>query len=191
MAGDDRVLALLAAGDARQAATEVIREHGPAVLRYLRALLRDEGLAGDAFSLFAEWAWQAMENYRGASAIRTWAFGIALNAARRVRDEAWQKHRERLETSEASKLAKEVRTSSLVERERRADRLQELRQELKPDEQNLLVLRLDQQLSWEEIAAILTEAGEPIGAAALRKRFERLKVCIAEMARERGLLHRP
>jgi RNA polymerase sigma-70 factor (ECF subfamily) len=52
------------------------------------------------------------------------------------------------------------------------------------------VLRLDQQLSWEEIAAILSEAGEPIGAAALRKRFERLKDRIAEIARERGLVHR-
>lgn len=190
MVGDDRVLALLAAGDPRQAATEVIRGHGPAVLRYLGALLRDEGAVGDAFSLFAEWTWEAMANFRGASAVRTWAFGIALNAARRVRDEGWQKHREHLDTGEASKLAQDLRTSSLLERERRADRLQDLRRELTPDEQNLLVLRLDQQLSWEEIAAILSEAGEPIGAAALRKRFERLKERIAEIARARGLVRR-
>jgi RNA polymerase sigma-70 factor (ECF subfamily) len=184
------MLSLLSAGDARQAATEVIRAHGPAVLRYLRALLRDEALADDAFSLFAEWAWSAIRRYRGDSPIRAWAFGIAWNAAQRVRGEGWQKRRERLPTSEASRLAQDIRTSSASKRERRADELEELRKELAPDEQNLLVLRLEQSLSWNEIAAILSGAGESVGAPALRKRFERLKDRLGELARRRGLLSR-
>jgi RNA polymerase sigma-70 factor (ECF subfamily) len=190
MPGDERVLSLLAAGDRRQAATEVIRAHGPAALRYQRAHLRDEGAAEDAFSLFAEWAWEAIERFRGDSSLRTWAFGIAWNAARRVRDEAWRRRRQRLESGEASKLAQEIRTSSALERDRRVDRLKDLRRELSPEEQNLLVLRLDQRLSWEEIAAIISGGGEPVGAAALRKRFERLKERMARLARARGLVRR-
>jgi RNA polymerase sigma-70 factor, ECF subfamily len=190
MPDDGRVISLLAAGDVREAATEVIRGHGPAVLRYLRALLRDEGAASDAFSLFAEWAWEAIGRFQGESSLRTWAFGIAWNAARRVRNEAWQKHRKRLNTSEASKLAEQIRTSSPLEFEQQADRLQELRRELSPTEQNLLVLRLDQQLSWDEIAMVFSAADEPVSAAVLRKRFERLKARIGKLARKRGLVHR-
>ena len=77
-----------------------------------------------------------------------------------------------------------------LERDRQADRLEELRRELSTEEQNLLVLRLDQQLSWDEIAAIVSSAAEPASAAVLRKRFERLKERLARLARERGLVRR-
>jgi len=190
MPDDGPVISLLAAGDVRGAATEVIRAHGPAVIRYLRALLRDEGAASDAFSLFAEWAWEGIGRFQRESSVRTWALGVAWNAARRVRDEAWQKRRKRLNTSEASKLADQIRTSSPLEFQRQADRLQELRRELSPIEQNLLVLRVDQQLSWEEIATLFSAAGEPVSAAVLRKRFERLKARIGALARKRGLVDR-
>jgi len=83
---------------ARQAATLVIQTHGPAVLRYLRALLRDQGTVDDAFSLFGEWVWRGIPNFRGEAPLRTWALGVAWNAAQRVRDEAWQKHKARLST---------------------------------------------------------------------------------------------
>jgi len=189
-ADDEPVLSLLRSGNAREAAAALIRAEGPAVLRYLRAVLRDEDLANDAFSLFAEWSWSAIESYRGESTVRTWSFGIAVNAARRVRDEAWHKHKERLKTGDASRLAEEVRTSSPRELERQADRLAELRQELSAEDQNLLVLRLDQRLTWDEVAAILAEAGQSASPAGLRKRFERLKERIARLARTRGLLRR-
>jgi RNA polymerase sigma-70 factor (ECF subfamily) len=145
---EERVLSLLAANETSEGAAQVLRAHGPEVLRYLRAILRDETAADDAFSLFAEWTWEGLSRFRGESSLRTFAFGIAWNAARRVRDEAWRKRRERLSSGAAAKLANEIRTSSLLERERRADALEELRRELSGDEQNLLALRIDQRLSW-------------------------------------------
>ena len=184
---EEGVLSLLAANEGAEGATQVLRAHGPEVLRYLRAILRDETAADDAFSLFAEWTWEGLSRFRGESSLRTFAFGIAWNAARRVRDEAWRKRRERLSSGAAAKLAKEIRTSSLLERERRADALEELRRELSGDEQNLLALRIDQRLSWDEIAIVLDDG---VSAAALRKRFERLKERVARMARARGLLRR-
>jgi RNA polymerase sigma-70 factor (ECF subfamily) len=171
-----------------QRATDVIRTHGPAVLRYLRAVLRDDDVADDAFSLFAEWVWASIGRFRGESPVKTWAFGIGWNAARRVRDEAWQKKRERLPTGAASVLAEAVRSSTSVERDQLADRLAELRRDLSPEDQNLLVLRVDQRLDWAEIADILAAGGEAVQPAALRKRFERMKERIGRLAREKGLL---
>jgi RNA polymerase sigma-70 factor (ECF subfamily) len=170
-----------------QRATEVIRTHGPAVLRYLRAVLRDDDLADDAFSLFAEWVWEAIAGFRGDSSVKTWAFGIAWNASRRVRGEVWQQRRERLATGAASHLAQAARSLTSLERDRQADRLAELRRDLTAEEQNLLVLRVDQRLEWEEIAGVLGAGGEPVQPPALRKRFERLKEKIGRLARERGL----
>jgi RNA polymerase sigma-70 factor (ECF subfamily) len=190
MTGDELVLSMLEAGDTREAATTLLRTHGPSVLRYLRSLLREEGAVDDAFSLFAEWAWSGISRFRGDSSLRTWAFGIAWNAARRVSDEAWRKHKKRLKTRDASKLAQEIRASSALELDRQSDKLEELRRELSPEERNLLALRIDQQLSWDEIAAILASNSERVSVAVLRKRFERLKERIARMARERGLVKR-
>ncbi len=188
MTTDAEVRELLDAGEMTGAATAIIKTHGPAVLNYLRAVLRDEDLAADAFSLFAEWVWTAVTKFKGTSAVRTWAFGVAWNASQRVRNEAWQRRRERFRTGEASRLAADIRTQSAVRRERDADKLAELRKDLTPEEQNLLVLRLEQKLEWNEIAEVLAEEGVEVTAATLRKRFERLKERIAQLARERGLM---
>ena len=188
MSEDAEVAALVAAGDLRSAATRVIQAYGPAVLRYLRALLEDEGSVNDAFSLFGEWTWRGVARFRGEAPLRAWAFGVAWNAAQRVRDEAWRKRRQRLSTGFGARLAATLRSASPETRERRAGGLDALRRELAPEDQSLLVLRLDQELAWEEIASVLSTDGAPVTAAALRKRFERLKERLARLAQERGLL---
>jgi len=182
-----RIRALLAAGDARGAATEAMRGLGPRIFGYLRSVLRDDTDAGDAFSLFGENLWRGIETYRGEASFRTWAYRIAWNAALAVRDEAWRRHGRRLETGEASRLAEEIRTTAArVERQKTA--LDELRETLTPEEQTLLVLRIDQELAWDEIAVVLGKDGSPVESVTLRKRFERLKERLAVLARERGLV---
>lgn len=70
--------------------------------------------------------------------------------------------------------------------------LERLRRTLAPEDHTLLVLRLDRELSWDEIALVL--AGEGDGGSggptpsALRKRFERLKRVLARRARRSGIL---
>ena len=60
--------------------------------------------------------------------------------------------------------------------------VQKLREELTEEEQTLLILRVDRNLDWREVADIL-EIEEP----ALRKRFERLKDKLRRLAKERGI----
>jgi RNA polymerase sigma-70 factor (ECF subfamily) len=185
---DRRVHELLSAGDERGAATEAITGLGPDVLRYLRAILRDEEDAADAFSQFAENLWAAIGSFQGRSSLKTWALRIASNAAFNLRQDAFRRRGRRLATGEASALAAEVRTSSLAKDERHRQALHELRRTLTRGEQTLLALRIDQGLSWEETAEVLAEMGPRVSPAALMKRFERLKARLARAARDRGLL---
>jgi RNA polymerase sigma-70 factor (ECF subfamily) len=184
--GDPQVhiQALLAAGDERAAATEAMRAFGPKILGYLRSILRDEADAGDAFSVWAEHLWRGIGTFRGDSSFRTWAFKVAYNAALNVRNEAWRRLGRPFETGEASRLADEIRTKTAVREERQRTKLDEIRQKLTPEEQTLLTLRIDQQLSWEEIGEVFSASGEPVEPPALRKRFQRLKDRLADLLRE-------
>jgi RNA polymerase sigma-70 factor (ECF subfamily) len=184
---DVRVRAAVEAGDASGAATTAIQELGPAVLGYVRSLLRDEADAAEAFSRFAEDLWRGIESWRGASSLKTWAYKIAWCAAMDVRASAWKRRVRPLESSEASRLAEDVRTRSAVRDERRRQALDRIRAGLEPEEQSLLYLRIDQEMEWTEIAEVLSASGPRVEPPALRKRFERLKERLAQRLREEGL----
>jgi RNA polymerase sigma-70 factor, ECF subfamily len=185
---DAVVFAALGRGDVRAAATEVIQGQGPAVLRYLRSVLRDEPTAGDAFSQWAECVWRGLGGFRREASVRSWAFRLAWNTGMHVRGDAWHRKVRRFETGEASALADTVRTRTAVAVERQQRALDELRKELSAEDETLLVLRVDQGLSWREIAAVLAEEGMALDPNVLMKRFERLKARLRKLAKERGLL---
>jgi RNA polymerase sigma-70 factor (ECF subfamily) len=75
-----------------------------------------------------------------------------------------------------------------VRQERRRRDLERLREVLSLEDQTLLDLRIDQHLSWPDIADVLSHDGEAVQPAALAKRFERLKERLAKLAREKGLI---
>ncbi len=186
---DGRIYALLDVGDVKGAATEAIRGLGPQVLGYLAAVLKDEDDARDVFSQFAEDLWRGLPGFRRECSLRAWAFKLAWHAAsRHARDPYRRRHRPIL-TTEASRIAASVRsTMSAYAPGGRADKLLRLRQALEPEEQTLLILRVDKGLAWEEVASVLSTEGEAVAPSALRKRFERLKEKLARLAREQGLL---
>jgi RNA polymerase sigma-70 factor (ECF subfamily) len=105
-----------------------------------------------------------------------------------VTREGWRRLGRHLETEDAERLAEEVRTRSAVRLERQSTALTALRDALDLDEQTLLTLRLDERLAWDEIAQIMSSDGEPVDAATMRKRFERLKAKLGELARRQGLI---
>jgi RNA polymerase sigma-70 factor (ECF subfamily) len=185
---EGRIGDLLAAGDRPAAATAAIQEFGPPVLRYLRSLLRDEDDASDAFSVFAENVWRGLPTWRGDGSLKAWAFRLAWNGAMNLKNEAWRRRGRRFFSGEASALAEEIRTRSHVKVERQRNALDKLRESLDVEEISLLTLRIDQKLSWAEIADVTATDGQRVEPAALMKRFERLKGRLAKMAKEQGLL---
>ena len=68
------------------------------------------------------------------------------------------------------------------------DRVAQLREALDAQEQTLLFLRIDQGLSWNDVAAIVSAGGEEVAVGTLRKRFERAKARLRELAARDGLL---
>jgi len=181
---EQRVRSQLERGEAAQAAADVVRAYGPQILGYLRAVLRDPGTADEAFSQFSEDLWKGIERFRGESSVKTWAYAVAWNGARRLLRDPYRRRGERLRTSAAIQIADQVRSLSSAYDARAAnDRLARVRERLAPDEQSLLVLRVDRDLSWKEIAQVLG-----IGEPSVRKRFERLSVKLRKLAEKEGLL---
>jgi RNA polymerase sigma-70 factor (ECF subfamily) len=83
------------------------------------------------------------------------------------------------------------RTASYLRTESQAV-LKRIRDSLDPEERSLLVLRVDRNLSWLDIARIMRggETDEQLlkrDAARLRKRFQTLKARLRARAREAGL----
>jgi RNA polymerase sigma-70 factor (ECF subfamily) len=185
---EERALELLAAGDYRAAAEAAIRGYGPEILGYLTRVLRSSDDAADAFSFWAEDVWKGIGTFRGRSSVRVWCYRVAGNSAARVSGEAWKRRRERMRTTMASRIAADVRSTTAASRDREASEMDRLRDSLSDEERQLLVLRVDRRLSWQEVAEVLGVEGKPVDEAAVRKRFERLKAKLGKMAKEKGLL---
>jgi RNA polymerase sigma-70 factor (ECF subfamily) len=183
---DVRIRQLVAARDLRAAATEAIQYLGPDVLRFLRSLLRDEDEAGDAFSQFAESLWRDLGSFRGDAPLRNWAFRLAYHAAISLKRQAWRRYRRRLTTGEVMRIAEELRTKTYERVERQRSAMDQLCEALSIEERMLLNLRIEQNLSWAEIADVMAASGTPVDPATLTKRFERLKAKLTLLAKEHG-----
>lgn len=186
---EPRIRQLLLAGQERTAADLVIREFGPSIYGlFVNQFPKRPELAEEAFSCFAENLVRGISSYRGEASVRTWTYILARNAAVSVARDGWRRLGRRLETTEFDQLAQEARTRSAIRLERQVDALAPLRHALDPDDQLLLTLRLDEELSWDEVALVLSAGGEPVAAPSIRKRFQRLKATLGEEARRLGLL---
>jgi RNA polymerase sigma-70 factor, ECF subfamily len=188
MSLEARITDALSRGAREEAATEAIRGFGPQILGYLTHVLGSTDDAGDAFSLFSEQLWRGLSGFRGESSVRVWAYRVAWSAAMHITGDRYRRRRERFRTSMASRLAAEVVSRTPFRSERDAAAMERLRAQLEPDERSLLVLRIDQRLSWKEVAEVIRGEGQEVDEAALRKRFERLKEKLGRIARASGLL---
>jgi RNA polymerase sigma-70 factor (ECF subfamily) len=179
---EQRLGDLLREGDPSAAATLLIRSYGPQLLGYLQAVLRSNDDAAEAFSSVCENLWSDMTCPRR-STFKVWAYAIAWLEVLRSAENPRPK-RSQLSQPEAEKLADEVRSLAaphLITTDE--DRIVELRQALDPAERTLLILRIDRGMSWAEVAYVLAEREDN-----LRKRFERIKLRLRDLAVARGLV---
>lgn len=187
-----RIRARCEAQDYRDAAEIAIRAYGPEIMGYLFSLSADATRTGDAFSAFAEDLWQALPSFRWECALRSFAYGIARHALFRITRDPYRRRAAPLSQSpEVFEIAEEIRTRTAEHlRTDAKDRFAALREKLDPVDRELLVLRIDRRLSWQDVARIMladeigTGAGETEAlsraASKLRKRFERVKETLRE-----------
>ncbi len=179
-AGVEQTIATaLAAGDLTTAATMGVRGYGPQILGYLRATLGAEQ-ADEAFSIFCESLWKSLPKFRRESSFLTWVYQLAWGATQRIISSPHRRRAVQLSSSAMAAIAQEVRsTAPIYLQTEETKRLARIRGGLDVAEQTLLVLRVDRDLAWQDIAIVM--ASDP---AALRKRFERLKAKIKRLADE-------
>lgn len=170
-----------------QAATIALDAYGSELMGYLVALLRNAADADDVFATFSESLWRGLPTFRWGSSLRTFAYTIARNAwLKHRRDPRNTRHDPLPPSAEAIAARERSRTATYLRTETK-DKIAALRAELDPDDQTLLILRVNRQLAWNDIAKIM--ADDPIDdseaakrATALRKRFERLKKDLRDKA---------
>jgi RNA polymerase sigma-70 factor (ECF subfamily) len=184
---EDQLTALLDADDVRGAATLALKSYGPQIFGYLMAVLRRESAADEAFAEFSEALWTGLGGFRRECSVKTFAYKLAWHAALRILRDPYNRRGRRLESAEALDLVQSIRSQTAMHlRSEVKDRMSELRESLSTEEQTLLILRINRQLSWREVAEVLGVA-EPV----VRKRFERTKDRLRQLARAAGLVPDP
>jgi RNA polymerase sigma-70 factor (ECF subfamily) len=189
-------------GDLQAAAEIAVRGYGREIWNFLVALhRRDEDGAGESFSLFAEGLWRSLPGFAWQCSFRTWAYAIARRASLRQRRDARRRDARQEALPEGSALSLLVqqiqRDAASSAGVRRRSRLVELRETLPPEDQALLMLRVDRELSWNDLVLVLHEdAAPPEGAslakeaARLRQRFQTIKEKLYAAAKGKGLVAR-
>lgn len=181
-----RIRASCEAKNLEKAATEAIAGYGPEILRYLLSLTRDEVSAGEVFSQFCENLWIGLAGFRWESSFRVWAYSLARHAWFRLLRDPHRKRERRIALSDVPSMQQAAadvrsRTATYLRTETK-DKIAELRAKMDPDDQSLLILRINRKLSWSDIARVLADPDEQVAtkeldrrAANLRKRFQRIK----------------
>jgi len=180
---------LLEAGDLSTASSAILRGYGPAILGYVAGLARDEDRTDDVFSQFCEDLWRGLPGFRRGSSVRTWVYTLAWHAWLRQERDAFRRRGRPLATEELSRIAAEVRSTTAPYLKTDAkDAVAQLREQLTPSEQSLLVLRVDRGLSWSEVSEVMSTPEEPLDPRTAAKRFQRVKDKLRHLAEDAGLL---
>ncbi len=178
--------AAAAAGDLTGAATRALEGYGGELLGYLVAACGDASVAEEVFSMASEDLWKGLPTFRFESSVRTWLYVLARHAHARYRRSPHEKRRKEL--SAISDVAMQVRTATRPWLKTEVkDRFTALRDELAPEERELLILRIDRKMAWADIARVLGEEDER-AVPRVRKRFSLLKQRLHDRAREVGLI---
>ena len=187
---DEQIRSLLEAGDLVQATTQALRELGPEILGFLSGVLGDDD-ADEVYSAFSVRLWRGLAGFEGRCTIRTWTYVLARHEIGRFRRGERRHADGRVPISQLPEAieAERMRTRSTLVADRRRT-LTKLRDELPVEDRSLLILRVDRNLAWDDIALAFAEDPEVFSeqdrkreAARLRKRFQLVKQRLVARAR--------
>ena len=145
-------------------------------LYYLVGNLED---ARDALQEAFVKCWRHQAEVPGIENLKAWIFRIALNTGRDIRETAWRRKRQALPDDGSSVVSRHDGPAEVVEHDERLARLRKALAELRPEEQEVFLLRQNGELTYEEIAETLNL---PTGTVKTRMRLAltRLREVLAE-----------
>jgi len=186
--------------DYRAAIVVVMEAYGTEIYSFLLAQFRgDVGSADDVFSGFTEDLWRGLPKFQWRCSARAWCYKLARTGVSRFRRAPHNKANRRIPLSEApflEELVQPARTSTRPHlRTDVKDQFEELREKLSAEDRDLLILRVDRNLPWRDIAHAMQSSDVAPDEeqmkkleAALRQRFASVKDRLKRLAQEAGLL---
>jgi RNA polymerase sigma-70 factor, ECF subfamily len=196
---DADIQAMVGNGDVDAAATVIVQNYGQQVYGFLRAALGNDADADEVFAATSERLWRGLPAFRWQCSVRTWIYVIARNESSRYLRGARRRQLGRVSTSRLDEVIAAVRTATRSAlQSTKLDRLRALRDELPVEDRMLLILRVDRDFNWEDIARTLLDQNrdhDPPSdealrreSARLRKRFQLIRQRLAARARDEGIL---
>jgi RNA polymerase sigma-70 factor (ECF subfamily) len=191
---DASVRALCQRGEYDEATVLVLKAWGGAIYRFIAARVRDEDLTSDAFAKFSEDLWRGMAKFEGRAPVKVWSYAIARNAAGQILRKQARARRSQVgwTSTLSARIADEIRTDTREYlRTGFKTRFRELARRLAPEEHAIMWLRINERMSWEEIARVQSDVHGPElkrEAARLRKRFQLVREKLRTMAESEGLV---
>jgi RNA polymerase sigma-70 factor (ECF subfamily) len=112
--------------------------------------------------------WRHRDEVGGVENLKAWIFRIALNTGRDLRGAAWRRRRMPLAEDGLLIVAQHPSAADRLERAELLVQLRRAVHELRPEEQEVFLLRQNGELTYDDIAAAL---GIPVGTVKTRMRL--------------------
>ena len=188
---------LCEAADYSAATTRALGAYGVEIRHFLAFRMKNVPDTQEVFSMFCEDLWSGLPGFAWRCTLRGWAFTLAHHAELRFR--ACPARRKGREVTLSDEIAAEnVRsTTAPYQRTEIKSRFREIRSRLSEEDQLILVLRVDRNLGWKDIAHVLLAEPKPSPTdlkreeARIRKRFQLIRERLRCWAEAGGLLPSP
>ncbi len=112
--------------------------------------------------------WRHREKVPEIENLKAWIFRIAVNTARDLRQTAWRRKRQPLPDGDTMTQTNQVGPDAHAEREEELGMVRQALHDLRPEEQEVFLLRQNGQMTYEEIADAI---GIPTGTVKTRMRL--------------------
>jgi RNA polymerase sigma factor (sigma-70 family) len=112
--------------------------------------------------------WRHRDEVGGVENLKAWIFRIALNTGRDLRGAAWRRRRRPLAEDGLMLVSRHAPTEDPFDRAEQLDQLRHAVHDLRPEEQEVFLLRQNGELTYDDIAAAL---GIPLGTVKTRMRL--------------------
>jgi RNA polymerase sigma-70 factor (ECF subfamily) len=175
---DAAIREALARGDRKTAVRMVMESYGRRVFSFCQRMTRDRTLAADVYQETLEQACRDIDSWGQLSSLQSWLFGIANHRCL----DALRVKRRGLSRFATSKADLDIPAPSEDPAQRldgltRARALEQCLAQAGPELRTLLLLRFQQDLSYEDLARIFGEKSDTLRARLVRA-FPALRSCL-------------
>jgi RNA polymerase sigma-70 factor (ECF subfamily) len=158
---------------------EAFEQHQSELLGTLYYLVGNLEDARDALQEAFMKCWRHQDQVGDVENLKAWIFRVALNTGRDLRETAWRRKRQSLPDHDGELASRQPGPADVADHDERVSRLRAALAELRPEEQEIFLLRENGDLTYEQIAEMLEM---PTGTVKTRMRMAlaRLRAALAD-----------